>query len=94
MKLKPFKELVKLSKEKIDEAKAPIRAHKALAKAKLEIAQLDSDMYDSESAIQEIVLEKEIDFPKLLKAMDKLELQERTKKQYDKILNQLFPDLV
>ena len=36
MKLKPFKDLIALSKEKLDEALAPIRARQVKAKAELD----------------------------------------------------------
>jgi hypothetical protein len=48
-------------------------------------------MVTLEANIQELCAKKEIDFTALLKAMDDLALAERRKKQYEKILSELFP---
>jgi hypothetical protein len=92
MKLKPFKELIGLSKEKLDEALAPMRARQVKAQAELEQAKIDEQLITTESKIQEICAEKQINFPRLLQLMDDYALAERRKKQYSKIVDELFPD--
>lgn len=91
MTLRPFKELIGLSKEKLDEAMAPIRARTVQAKAQLEQAKLDGEILAKESAIQELCIRKDIDFPALLDALDALALLERRRAQYVNVLAQLFP---
>jgi hypothetical protein len=91
MKLKPFKELIGLSKEKLDEAMAPIRARQVKSQAELELAKLDADILTKETAVQELVTGKTIDFPKLMDKLDEIALLERRKKQYGDVLDQLFP---
>jgi len=91
MKLKPFAEIIKLSKEKKDELLAPMRARGVKAKAELEMAKMDEQLVTLESAIQEQCTEKEIDFDALIKKIDEHALVERRKKQYQKILDELFP---
>lgn len=91
MKLKPFKELIALSKEKLDEAMAPIRARQVKSQAELEMAKLDAEILTLESEIQEMCAQKEIKFPALLDKLDKAALLERRKKQYENVLKQLFP---
>lgn len=91
MELKPFKELIAMSKEKIDEALAPMRARAVKAKAELEMAKLEENRIKLEAKIQEMCVGKEIDFPKLLDLMDEYDLNERRLAQYGKILAQLFP---
>lgn len=51
MQLRPFKELISLSKEKLDEAMAPIRARQVKSKAELKMAQLDADILTKETGI-------------------------------------------
>lgn len=92
MKLKPFKELIALSKEKLDEAMAPIRARQVQSQAALEMAKLEAEILTLESEIQEACTKKEgINFPALLDKLDKVALLERRRGQYDKVLNDLFP---
>lgn len=92
MKLTPYKEILKWSKEKIDESLAGVRAHKAMKQAELEIAKLDEKIATQEAKIREICSGKEIDFEKLINAQDDLALMERKTKQFKKIIDELFPD--
>lgn len=91
MKLKPFKELIAMSKEKLDEAMAPIRARQVKSQAELEMAKLDAEILTHEGQVQEMCTQKEINFPTLLDKLDKIALLERRKKQYGDVLKQLFP---
>ncbi len=92
MKLKPYKEMLKWGKEKVDEALAPVRAHKAKKQAELEIAKMDEQIATKESKIQELCTEKELDFHKIIAAQDELALMERKKKQFGKIIEEMFPE--
>lgn len=91
MKLKPFKELIAMSKEKLHEAMAPVRARLVKSQAELEMAKLDGELVTLESQIQEACIGKEINFPALLDKLDKVALLERRKKQYAQVLRELFP---
>lgn len=91
MKLKPFKDLIGLTKEGIDKALAPIRARQVQTRAELEMSKLDEEIVSTEASIQEICAKKELDFNALIKAMDQIALAERRRKQYEKILAELFP---
>ena len=92
MKLKPFAQLIKMSKEKLDEAMAPIRAHKVKTQAQLEMAKIDESLVTLETEIQEMCAQKDINFNALIKKLDDVAILERRKKQYAKIVNELFPD--
>lgn len=92
MKLKPFKELLKLSKEKLDEALAPIRAHKVRTQAALESAKIEEQVVTLEAEIQEMCAQKEINFESLISKLDKAALLERRKRQYAQIVADLFPE--
>lgn len=92
MTLKPFKELIAMTAEAKDKALAPIRARSAKAQADLELCKLDEKLATLEAGIQEKCTGKTIDFPKLLDSLDEIALIERRKKQYKKVLDELFPD--
>lgn len=92
MKLKPFKEIIGMSKERLSEALAPIRARKVKSQAELEMAKLDDELIRLEADIQEMCSKEEINFPTLLDKLDKVALLERRKKQYGKVLGELFPE--
>lgn len=91
MKLRPFKELIGLSKEKLDEAMAPNRARMVQAKAELEKVKLEQDILTKETAVQEMCAQKDLDFPRLMDRLDEIELLERKLSQYSEVLAQLFP---
>lgn len=91
MKLTAYEKVLKLGKEKIQEALAPVRSREMRKKAELEMCQIESKMIEQESKIQEICGSYPIDFEKLIKASDELSLLERRKKQYGQIIEQMFP---
>lgn len=91
MKLKPFKELVGLSKEKLDEAMAPIRARQFKSQTELEMAKLEADILTKETKVQEMFTDKDPDLPKAMDMLDEIALLERRKDQYRDVLDQLFP---
>lgn len=91
MKLKPFKDILAMSKEKLAESLAPIRARKVKSQAELEMAKLDDELIRLEADIQEDCAKEAIDFPKLLDKLDRVGLLERRQKQYQKVLGELFP---
>lgn len=92
MKLKPYKELIAMSKEKLDAALAPVRARQVQSQAELEMAKIDESLISNEASIQELCAQKTIDFARLLRLMDEVALAERRKKQYGRILAELFPE--
>lgn len=92
MELRPFKELISLSKEKLNEAMGPIRARQVQSKAQLEMSKLEAEILDRQTEIQEMCAEKEINLPALLDELDEIAILERRIEQYKKVLFQLFPE--
>jgi hypothetical protein len=92
MKLLPFKDLIKLSKEKLDEALALPRAIRAKANAKLEMSKIEVDILNRESKIQEMCVSNDINFNRLIDEIDEIELLERRQRKFAEVLEQLFPD--
>lgn len=95
MQLKPFKEIVAYSKEKITEVMAAPRARRLKAQAEAELSDLDIEIITLEGKIEESFVQdesyKNFSFKSLIEQLDKLALLERRKKQYNKVLSQLFP---
>lgn len=92
MTLKPYHDLLRMSKEKIDDALAPIRAMRARKQAELEIAKMDEKMATQEAKVHELCTEKEIDFLRIIDAQDEYSLMERRRKQLQKIITEMFPE--
>lgn len=90
MKLTPYKKMLKFAKDKKDELLAPIRANQAKKQAELEMSKLDEKIATAQTDIQEISSEHPIDFNKLIKSLDELALIERRRKQFEKIIKELF----
>lgn len=91
MKLQPFKDMIKLTKEKLDEAMAPIRARQVQSKADLEIAKIEADILTKQTEVQELCVDKDIDLNKLIDKLDRIALLERRKDQLAEVVSQLFP---
>lgn len=92
MKLKPFKEIISMSKEKLDEALAPMRARQVKAQAELEMAKIDEKLVTLESQVQELCANKTLNFDSIIAKLDEHALIERRKKQFNKIVEELFPE--
>jgi hypothetical protein len=91
MKLKPYREMLKWGKGKIDESLAPVRANKAKKQAELEVAKMEEKIATQEAKIEELCTQKELDFHAIIEAQDALALMERKRKQFLTIITELFP---
>lgn len=89
--VKSFKELVSMTKEKLDEAMIPLRVRAAKARAEGEVIKLEEKLLNLETKINEACAAKEPDFNKIAELIDEYELAERRKKQIDALVAQLFP---
>ena len=96
MQLKSFKEIISYSKEKVTEVMAGPRARRLKAQAEAEMSDLDIEIIILQGKIEESLVAEEsyknLSFKTLLTDLDKLALLERRKKQYGKVLKQLFPE--
>ena len=90
MEIPRYKELLKMTKEKIDETLAPVRAKQAQKQAELEMAKLEENVLTLESEILKLCAETPIPFDEIIDNLDKMQLIERQKKQLSKIIEQLF----
>ena len=92
MKLTPYKKLLVMGKEAIDATLAPVRARSAKKKAELEIAKLEEQVATYDSELNTLCSEKEINFDKIIDKLDSIALVERRKKQFEKIVAEMFPE--
>jgi len=90
--IKPFKEVLAMTKEKIDEALAPVRARGAKAKANLEVSRIEESMISLETEIHNLCAEKELNFDEIVDKMDSYALKERKLTQIKKLVDDLFPE--
>lgn len=90
-KLKPYSELVKLAKEAIDEVLAPVRAATAKARANLKIAEIAEAITRREQEVNELAVQKDVDFDRLADKVDEIKLLEIRKASLQEIVDQLFP---
>lgn len=89
--VKPFREILAMTKEKLDEALAPIRARSVRAKATLKVAEIDEKMVKIEREINEACASKDPDLDLIVRKIDEYELAERKAKQIDRLVAELFP---
>ena len=85
-KVKPFAEVIKLSKEALDDVLAPIRARSAKAKADMVSAKLEEEMVTLERQIHEACAFKDLDFDSIIGQINRYELAERKHKQIGKLI--------
>lgn len=92
MKLTPFAEALKMGKEKLGKTLVPVKVNRAKKQAELEMCKLDEQIATQEAKIHELCTSEDVNFPSIIDAQDKLALLERKRKQYQKILDEMFPD--
>ncbi len=91
-KLKTFKELISLTKEKLDEALIPLRVEAARNRAQGEVIKLKEKLLGLETRINEACAKKDIDFNAVGDLMDEYDLAERRLKQIEGLVTALFPE--
>jgi hypothetical protein len=91
-KIKPFKDLVSLTKEKLDEALVPLRVRAAKAKAEGEVIKLEEKLIGLETKLNEACAKKELDFNGIGDLMDEYDLTERRLTQIKDLVSALFPE--
>lgn len=92
MKLISYKEALNMGKKAISKALVPVKVNRARKQAELEMCKLDEKIASKEAAIQEACCADEINFASLIEQQDDLALLERKKAQYQKILDEMFPE--
>lgn len=91
MKLKTYSELLAMSKEKIAEVLAPLKALETRKQGELQAIQLEAKIAESESTITTLCAKYPLDYGALLDALDDHALMSRRHEQLNGLIEQLFP---
>lgn len=89
--LTPYKKLLSMGKEAIQDVLAIPRAHSALKKAELELAKLEEQVATLETELTTICSKTDLDFTEILKKLDDIAWAERRQRQMTKVINEMFP---
>lgn len=92
MKLRPYKEIMAMSKEKLDEALAPIRARQAKAQAEMEKTKIETELLNKETTVHELCAKKELNLAVIADRLEEIALLEMRLEKFDEIITQLFPE--
>ena len=92
MALPTYKEALKMGKEKLSEALVPVRARRAQKQAELEMCKLDEQIATKQADLQEACCKEDVSFPRIIELQDAIALIERKRKQYQNILDEMFPE--
>jgi len=92
MKLLSFREALKKTKAQIDELLIPIRVKQARLQGETELSQLDEKMLNCEIAMQVLCVASPIDYKNIIAKLDEIALIERQRKQFKKIMSELFEE--
>lgn len=90
--MKPYKELVAMTKEAVDTLLNPLRVRAAKAKAEGELVKLEEKMITLEKEINELCTKKELDFNLIGDKMDAYDLTERRLNQIKSLVDALFQE--
>jgi len=91
MKLTPYKTLLAMGKDAVKATLAPARAFAARKQAELEMAKLDERMATIESEITQACSAERVNFDEIINQLDELDLAQRRKEQFEKIIAEMFP---
>ena len=92
VKLPSYAEILKKGKVLINASLAPIRAAQIKKQAELEKMKIEEKILTKETEVQGLCTEYPVDFDKVISKIDEIALLERRKKQFDKIIADMFPD--
>lgn len=81
-----------MANEAVDAVLAPVRAHAAKKQAELEIAKLDERIATLQSELTIACSKKDINFDSVIDKLDDIALAERRKAQFQKIVEEMFPE--
>jgi hypothetical protein len=94
MQLKPFKQLIAMSKDAFNEMLLPVRTRKAKSQAETRIAEYEERMMNLEIAINSKLVEDNVNFDEVADMIDEYDLIERRINTFKQIVSQLFGETV
>lgn len=90
-KLKPYSELVALSKKERKVELAPQHAEVGRKRAELELAEMDAQIATYERSIVQAATDSELNVGRIADSLDEIELLELRRDRMKEVLKQLFP---
>jgi hypothetical protein len=90
MELKKYKDVLALSKEDAENAKAPYRVKEMHKRAELQSLEIEAEIASIESRIHARCSQYPINFEYLIDDMNEVELLKRKHKQFTDIISQMF----
>lgn len=94
MRLTPYRKILAMTKEAIDKTLVPIRARQTKQLGELEMMKIEEQILTLETEIQETTVKHPLNYDTLLAKLDKMALLERRKKQFARVIKELFEDEV
>jgi hypothetical protein len=92
MKLCSYKETLRMGKKAVSKMMIPAKVARAKKQAELEMCKIDEEIATKQESLQSQCSSENVDFSKIISLQDDVGLLERKKKQYQKILDEMFPD--
>ena len=90
MKLTSYNEVLRMAKEKIEEAKIPFKAKQAKKQGELKLLELEEQVCGLELKVTELTSKHPLDYDCVMDAIDELDLASRRQKQMATIIKELF----
>jgi len=91
LQIKPYVEALAGSKAQEDADLAPARAEETKKQLELNIAQIDVQIMQTETTINQLTRRYPLDIASVIKGMDNLALMTRQRNQLANIIDQMFP---
>jgi len=92
MKLKSYRDVLKMGEKKLKDALIPVRVKRARKQAELEMCKLEEDLANKEASLHEECAKEDVSFKKIIEMQDSIGLLNRKMKQYQQILDEMFPE--
>ena len=88
---KPYRELVKLTKDAARDIMAPLRAKEVELKLRTAVAEQEAKLAEAEQKLVELGSQYPLDIERMLAEMNTTALLRRRKDQLEQLLAELFP---
>lgn len=92
MKLMSYKDALTKGQKAVDKMLIPSKVKKYRKKAELEMCELEEKIATKEASLQRMCSSEDVNFSEIIETQDSLDLLNRRKEQYQKILDEMFPE--
>lgn len=92
MELPTYEESLQMSDQEFSESMIPVKIAKAKKQAELEMCKLEERIASKTDQLHDTCYRGELNFESVIGLQDDIALLKRKKKQYQKLLEQMFPE--